>query len=345
MGVVVVVGNGLSQGFSDELALDRITERVRERLPAADVDLLDEVALLAAPDGFEGHAGVNFEAMAGPIDRIADAMGLLDLLSEAQTQLFVGFRDAARELRRIYISIVGLVFEEIDEYCVDEAAGDNGWNEINAMAGQLAEIAEVHRLNVYSLNYDSLLPSALLHENIAYYDGFADPNGRLNSPIDAWENPFTMYQLHGSLAWVDFETHGVTKVGNVNARDVWLPAWAQGAAPGASPVVVLSDLKTRVVQRYPFDLFYQEFRADLNAADSVAVAGYGFGDTPVNARLADYLGQNPENSITVFSPHAEDGVEGLAHTLSQINENVTADQIEAVNCWLPHDDVFTHWPN
>jgi hypothetical protein len=345
MTCVVLIGNGSSQGFADELALDQITTRVRERLHPADVALLDDVTHLAAPEGFEGDTQTNFEAMAGPIDRIAEALGLLDLLSAAQSQRFVGFRDAARELHRIYIAIVGLVFEEIDEYCVEEAAGVNGWAEMNAMARNFRDLSEDQGLAIYTLNYDSLLQSALLHENVAYYDGFRDPNGRINSPLDSWGNPMTMYQLHGSLAWVAFEDVGVTKVGHDNARDFWLPAWADGEDQGGSPVVVLSDLKSRVVQRYPFDLFYQEFRSDLNEAQAVAVAGFGFGDVPVNARLAEYLAQDPDREITVFSPNAEEHAEDWITDLRTIHDSVTPEQLVPVNAVLPADDVFADWPH
>lgn len=345
MTYVVVIGNGVSQGFTNELALDRITTRVRTRLEPEDLALLDDVTLLAAPDGFEANAQTNFEAMAGPIDRIAEALGLLDLLSAAQIHRFEGFREAARELHRIYVSIVGLVFEEIDEYCVEEAAGDNGWAEINGMAHDLGELAELHGLSIYTLNYDSLLPSALLHEDVAYYDGFRDPNGRINSPLDSWNNPFTMYQLHGSLAWVDFQEQGVTKVGHDNARDVWLPTWAGGNDQAGSPVVVLTDLKSRVVRRYPFDLFYQQFRSDLCDAEGVAVAGYGFGDIPVNARLAEYLAQDADRTITVFSPNAEDRVQEWATALREHHDGVMTNQLAAVNATLPGDVVFDDWPD
>jgi hypothetical protein len=336
----------VSQGFSEELALDRITTRVRDRLGPADMALLDDVAALAAPEGVvEGEVAADFEALAGPIDRIADAMALLDLLSDAQSQRFVGFRVAAEELRRIYIAIVGLVFQEIDEYCVEGAAGELGWAGMNAMAADLADVAAEHRLSVYTLSYDSLLPSALLHEGVPYYDGFRDPDGRLNVPLDPWgANPLTMYQLHGSLAWVDFQGQGTTKVGHDSARGEWIPAWAQGEADAGHPVVVLSDMKSRVVQRYPFAHFYEEFPADLRQAEAVAVGGYGFGDTPVNARLASYLGEDDDRLLTVFSPHAEEQAAAWAAKLGEIHEGVGPDQLVPVNCYLPQDPVFADWP-
>ena len=344
MTCVALIGNGVSQGFAQELGLARITTRVRDRLAPDDVDLLDDVSHLAAPDGFDGDAQANFEALAGPIDRIADALGLLDLLSAAQSKRFMGFRDAARELHRIYISIVGMVFEEIDEYCVEEAAGAPGWEGMNALARDFRDLSEDQGLAIYTLNYDSLLQSALLHEDVAYYDGFRDVNGRINSPLDSWGNPLTMYQLHGSLSWVDFEDFGVTKVGHEDAREFWLPTWAEGENEDGSPVVVLSDIKGRVVQRYPFDLFYQEFMSDLKGAQAVAVAGYGFGDVPVNARLADYLAQGTDRAISVFSPHAEENVEAWTAALQTIHDTVTADQLIPVNAVLPTDDVFANWP-
>jgi hypothetical protein len=52
------------------------------------------------------------------------------------------------------------------------------------------------------------------------------------------------------------------------------------------PSVILSDQKTRAVQRDPFRWAYERFESELRSADRVAVVGYGFGDYPVNRALA-----------------------------------------------------------
>lgn len=344
MTAVVLFGNGLSQGFSGELALGRITERVRERIETAnlvDSELLDEVAALAAPEGWttQGAPAQDFEALAGPIDRISQALDLFELLSEAQSPRLTPYREAAAELRRLYVSMVGLILEEIDRFCVENAETDQSWDDINDMAAALGEVAEeVDELSVYTLNYDSLLPSALHQNEIHYYDGFRGLS--LNSPLDPWaDNPMTLYHLHGSLSWIDRAGLPTSRVTYEESRTTWLPAWVAGDHVPGSPAVVLSDLKSRAVQRYPFEIFYSSFAADLEDATSVALGGYGFGDQPVNQRLADYLVENPNSSIIVLHPAADARVDEWANTLRLLRPEIQEGQLLPVNCHLPDADV------
>ena len=281
MTAVVLFGNGLSQGFSGELSLGRITQRVRDRIEEdnhVDTQLLDEVATLAAPEGGGGveEAAQSFEALAGPIDRIAQAVGLFDLLVDAQTDRLALFRPVAHELQRLYVSIVGLILEEIDRFCVEDLEANQEWGPINDMAAALGKLSDdLDELCVYTLNCDSLLPSALANGGIDYYDGFRGLS--LNSPLEPWNADLTFYHLHSSLSWIDRGGLPTSRVTYEASRNGLLPAWVEGNLDQGIPAVVLSDLKSRVVQRYPFSVFYEAFGEDLVQANSVAVAGYGFG--------------------------------------------------------------------
>jgi hypothetical protein len=68
-------------------------------------------------------------------------------------------------------------------------------------------------------------------------------------------------------------------------RQSLIEQWIVGEGAAGLPVVVLSDLKSRAVARYPFDLLYQELWTELTDATTLVVAGYGFGDQPVNSML------------------------------------------------------------
>ena len=344
MTAVVLFGNGLSQGFSGELSLGRTTQRVRDRIEEGnhvDTQLLDEVATLAAPEGWGGvdEPAQNFEALAGPIDRIAQAMGLFDLLADAQTDRLAPFRQVANELRRLYVSIVGLILDEIDRFCVEDLEANQEWGPINDMAKALGDLTDdVDELCIYTLNYDSLLPSALANSGIDYYDGFRGLS--LNSPLEPWNAELTFYHLHGSLSWIDRGGLPTSRVTYEASRNQWLPSWVDGNLDQGLPAVVLSDLKSRVVQRYPFSVFYEAFGEDLARANSVAVAGYGFGDRPVNQQLAKYLGDHPQNSITVLHPHAGTRAAGWIGELRTLTQGLHQNQLVPVDCCLPDADAI-----
>lgn len=344
MTAVILFGNGLSQGFSDELSLGRITQRTRQRIQGQnhiDIALLEEVAVLASPEGWGGleQLGEDFEALAGPIDRIAQTMGLFELLAGAHTQRLGPFRVVANELRRLYVSIVGLILEEIDRFCREDVAAGQDWGPMNEMASALADLAnEVNGLSVYTLNYDSLLPSALADRGVNYYDGFRGLT--LNSPLDPWNAEMTLYHLHGSLSWIDRAGEPTSRVTYEASRNAWLPSWVDGNVDQGLPVVVLSDLKSRIVERYPFSVFYEALGEDLAEANTVAVAGYGFGDQPVNRQLAKYLRTHAQGSITVLHPHATERAEGWLQELRTLEYGLDDNQLGPIDCYLPDAEAI-----
>ena len=81
MTVTVLIGNGLSCGFDGRLATRDLTDRVLSRLGSEFTDALAGLAELASPDDVDRPLGVdrgNFEQLAGPVDRIAEAMTAIE---------------------------------------------------------------------------------------------------------------------------------------------------------------------------------------------------------------------------------------------------------------------------
>ena len=124
------------------------------------------------------------------VQRLFTGPGTIPLLAK--------LRDAADGLRQHYVRIVGTVLREVDACCVMEDPDPErlaSWQAMNAFAAELVE----RQATVFTLNYDSLLMSALLDQTRYVYDGFRF--GPLNVPLDRWKEAATLYQLHGSVAW------------------------------------------------------------------------------------------------------------------------------------------------
>jgi hypothetical protein len=310
---VFLFGNGISIGFHPDLTLDRITERVRRHLGVGAQELAT-LAQLAYPDDVAGGVGVNrgnFETLAGPLDRLAEVMVAVDRLVRNQDLAVTRtLRQVSDELRRLYLRVVGNVLREIDHLCVDRNGGDeriDAWDRVNAFAERLHERhGAVGPVTIFTVNYDSLLMSALLHTapNGRYvYDGFRGGQD-LNEPLDRWQE-IALYHLHGSISW-RFSRDGrvfKTEMDRIRQERV-LDSWSEGNAEPSLPAVVLTDRKMTAVGSHPFALFYDELDRELDEADAVVVGGYSFGDRPVNAALARFLLGDDERRIRVWSPSA-----------------------------------------
>ena len=310
---VFLFGNGISIGFHPDLTLDRITERVRRHLGGGAQELAT-LAQLAYPDDVAGGVGVNrgnFETLAGPLDRLAAVMVAVDRLVRNQDLAVTRtLRQVSDELRRLYLRVVGNVLREIDRLCVDPNGGDeriDAWDRVNAFAEHLHERHEaVGPVTIFTVNYDSLLMSALLHTapNGRYvYDGFRGGQD-LNEPLDRWQE-IALYHLHGSLSWrLDGNGQVFKTEMDTIRRERVLERWADGNGEPGLPAVVLTDRKVTAVGSYPFALFYEQLDRELDEADTVVVGGYSFGDRPVNTALARFLLGDPENQIRIWSPSA-----------------------------------------
>lgn len=344
MSTVLLIGNGLSTGFDERLSGEAITARVKEALGGELVDLLGRIADLAQPERADQPLGADrgeFEELAGPLDRLAEALlaiqDLVNLGGDAAS--LRGIREASEELRRQYFSIVGTVLHEVDACCVEPKPDDErraAWGRVNNFAAEIVNWTDAeNRVTVFTLNYDSLLMSAMLEASQWVYDGF---RGReLNPILDRWQNP-ALYHLHGSVSWVRKSEGIVTKRRLDEIREAnQLDRWAAGDIDEGQPSVVLTDLKTPVAGRYPFVVFYEELARCLSNTRLAVVGGYSFGDKPVNRALALYLKENPFRRLRIWAPQPdrERYLERLRLQLQGAEGTIADDQIEVDEVTLP----------
>lgn len=344
--MIFVFGNGLSAGFDGRLATASITERVLASLGEPYAEVLRELAELAHPEDPDTEPvdvdRGDFEKLAGPLDRLADAL-------LAVQRLFTGggtapvadnLREAADGLRQHYVRIVGTVLREVDTCCVDLGVGDErraAWEAMNAFA---AELVKIHA-NIFTLNYDSLLMSAMLEQGKYVYDGFRFHS--LNVPLDRWAEPTTLYQLHGSVSW-HWEEDGLVqkrKLREVREEGV-LDAWAGGSTDVGLPAVVLSDLKTRYTEQYPFSILYDELHRELSNESLVVVGGYSFGDRPLNRALARFLARNAHNGLLIWNPRGtrEAYLDRLRKQLLQNENAINDEQVIVERVTLPDAEAL-----
>lgn len=349
MATVLLIGNGLSMGFDPRLSGDSISNRVNAALGADLRELLTQVAELARPerpDELVDAGRGDFEQLAGPLDRLAEALlAIQDLVTSGGNVAAIrGIRDASDELRRQYFRVVGTVLREVDACCIEPGADDgrrDAWRRLNEFAAEIVDWdGQANRVTVFTLNYDSLLMSSMLEASEWVYDGFRGLS--LNPVLDRWNNP-ALYHLHGSVSWVR-KPEGVTLKQNLPDMRLnnLLGRWVDGDVTLGQPTVILTDLKTPVAERYPFVVFYQELARCLAETQLVVVGGYGFGDRPVNCALALYLKDDPARRIRVWSPRPDRAqtVERLRMQLAAGGGTIADDQVEVEEVTLPDAEAL-----
>jgi hypothetical protein len=156
-------------------------------------------------------------------------------------------------------------------------------------------------LEVFTVNYDLVLETALETLRVPYFDGFVGSlRGRFHTDLvesarsdqDAWLPRFLvrLWKLHGSINW-EWEREGFPEI-------VRLGAPVGGASPAA---IFPSDSKYQESRRVPFMVLHDRFRRALLENETLAlVSGYSWEDEHLNELLFDSLRRRPRSEVIAF---------------------------------------------
>jgi hypothetical protein len=167
----------------------------------------------------------------------------------------------------------------------------------------MEELAHPSDTTVATLNYDGLLHYGFLHDSDGsdwcdmadgrgrqvepadFSDGFPLPSWPLRTSMNFVNNRARLLNLHGSLGWLRHSSSSLVpyrkfRLDDLRGSDYW--SKLNRGETDWEPVVVLTSAKDSVPERYPYSLAYGALQASLVESDHWLIAGYGFGDSPVN---------------------------------------------------------------
>jgi hypothetical protein len=156
-------------------------------------------------------------------------------------------------------------------------------------------------LEIFTVNYDLLLETALEALGVPYFDGFVGAlRARFRTelveatPVESadWLPAFLIrvWKLHGSVhwAWESGERAGVVRMG--------------AAVDDDEPAAIYpSDAKYDESRRVPFVVLHDRLRRALNHPETLMlITGYSFGDAHLNETLFDAARRRPRSELIAF---------------------------------------------
>jgi hypothetical protein len=164
-----------------------------------------------------------------------------------------------------------------------------------------------HPMEIFTVNYDLLLETALEGHGVPYFDGFVG-NLRAKFRTDLVEAPpgdpagyvasrfVRLWKLHGSVNWVRSEDNQIVRIGQP-VKD--LPA-----------AIYPSDAKYEESRRVPFLVLQDRLRRALHQPETlVLISGFSFTDDHLNEMLFDAAIRRERSEFAVFSyPDISDGL-------------------------------------
>jgi hypothetical protein len=154
-------------------------------------------------------------------------------------------------------------------------------------------------IEIFTVNYDLLLESALERLRVPYFDGFVGTlKARFHTELvestpgsDVESVPaffVRLWKLHGSVNWAWQDDRQIVRLG-------------QPVAEGAAAAIYPSDTKYEESRRVPFVVLQDRLRRALHQPETlVIVAGYSFGDAHLNELLFDAAVRRERSEFVAF---------------------------------------------
>ena len=326
---VCLVGNGLSIAFNPELTIETLTRTLLASFAGSDNP---DLRILAAVGGHD----TGFEQLLGPFDAAASLLvalpGFQELIAAQNEEGSLGgsLKRAYDFFTTTYRAGVGNVLDLISELARARIADPHFAGVVGTFCEAVSALGPASHITIATLNYDGLLHAGFLDERpvdsnelwnqnirrIAQITDLGDgrvesfdhtivdhqpspiPSRRLRELHDLMPERLAVLQLHGSLGWLRHpETGEIWKfrLDDMRRLGYW-EAWRRGRTVW-NPVVVLTDQKTPVVDRYPFRLAYAVLEERLSSAERWLIAGCSLGDEPVRQVLQSALAFRRRRSL------------------------------------------------
>lgn len=162
--------------------------------------------------------------------------------------------------------------------------------------------AEYHDpVEIFTVNYDLLIETALERQRAPYFDGFVGNLHARFQPelVEEWPNKTALHvsaafarlwKLHGSLnwTWTDEVPKQIVRLG-------------QPVSGGGAAAVYPSDTKYEESRRVPFVILQDRFRRALHKPETILlVSGYSFSDQHLNELMFDAAARRQRSEIIAF---------------------------------------------
>ncbi len=314
---------------ADKPNIDLLTEKVRESLSKPVVDLLNDLK-------GTGNRKANVEDLINYLLRMRQ-------LAESRNTPF--------EKEDWKPESIDAELAKIQKAVVDAVGTD--WSPCKYHEQFLVRLASSSTrkpIDIFSLNYDTVLEASLESQVLRHTDGFVGSENSYFEPTAFEHVPegmpfFRLYKLHGSVNWVRDEDERVRR----------RPGASLGDAPRA--VVYPAEQKYLQTQYGVYETLMARFRDRLRAPEKnnkLVIFGYSFGDEHVNVAIEDSI-RSPGSNLTVHAfvgpeddidaqrdrlgaiarrcDHRFNAVIGDKYTLGPALDEVGWEEIAPLNLW------------
>ena len=170
---------------------------------------------------------------------------------------------------------------------------------------ELAKSPLIPKLNIITLNHDTLVEQLLTAKNIEFTDGFGEPDGDIRWFEDKFSDDFKVriIKLHGSISWWNQAGNDVIQPQIITEHhpDRWRNAKGESIKDiRKTPSFLTGVSKVYSYNRGIFADQHYRFLQLLHSDDLMVMSGYGWGDIPINFQLQNWLARGNGNTLVLL---------------------------------------------
>jgi hypothetical protein len=154
-------------------------------------------------------------------------------------------------------------------------------------------------IDIFSLNYDVCIETALRNGNVKFANGF-NREGQWIPATFRDRVSIRLFKLHGSLDWIDDEIYGLCSL-EFPKHQI-----AETIETSQTRPTLIFGTAHKLSAREPFLTLAYHFAQRVLRTEILAVIGYSFGDEHVNQIIEQGIKKNARLRVVVVSPRAKD---------------------------------------
>ena len=171
---------------------------------------------------------------------------------------------------------------------------------------------DIEKVDIFTLNHDLLLETALNTSSIPYNIGFSKQINHVRYWHPKWfeknNTKVRLLKLHGSIDWFIFPSneysYGPEATGISDSGDIWHTVDPNGNSQtpaGGRPIFLAGTFNKMLHYTSAIfaDLHYL-FRQSIRSVEDLIVCGYGFGDKGINSQIIEWMSQSSNKHLTLI---------------------------------------------
>lgn len=204
---------------------------------------------------------------------------------------------------------------------------------------ELARDPGIERLDIITLNHDTLVEQLLRQNDIPFADGFGPADGDFrffdDGAYDKESAKVRILKPHGSVDW--YRVRGVSYPAvfcGSNLYDCRLASGVQKHIDIKTPAFLSDPGKILTYNRGIFSEIFYRMHQSFKQHSSLVMSGYGWGDTALNFRIINWLDYSDRNAMLLLHRNPDELIDRSMQLAEVYRAYVDKGRINLSETWL-----------